>query len=412
MIVLVPGERRLPALDRVGEEDGRLVVVDGVEGVGEGFQALAAEIVHQRVELFIRALVEQFRDIALVANVVHQAFAPGRAALIGEGGIIHVRAGLDPFLQGFAARLLEGFALQDAVAQHNGAPAEGLEDGVDLLPQALMHDAVEALAVIVDHPPCVAQVVLPAFLQAFIDIAFIQLRIADEGDLPAEFHVLRPALRSDIVLHQRVEGGGRDAEADRPCREVDIVDILGAARIGLRAAPAAEGLELLARLVAHQVLHGVKDGRGVRLHRDAVFRLQRMEVERRHDRHHGRAGGLVAADLHRAFFLGPDVVGIVDRPGRQPEKALFDGLQHVEIGRHGHSLHLQPIGASPHRTGCGPGPDQGPDVAPEEGFRPSFFSGDPNAPVTMPASSFGAGGTRVSGAASQSRRKGMMRLSP
>ena len=404
VIVLVPGERRLPALDRVGEEDGRCVVGDGVESLGQRGEALAAEIVHQCVEFFIGALVEQSGNVALVADIVHQAFAPRGAALIGEGGIVGIGAGLDPRLQRFAARFPEGRALQGAVAQHDGAPAERLEDGVDLFPQAFMHHAVEALAVIVDDPPCVAQVMLPAFLQALIDIALIEFGIADERDLPAELHVLRPALGGDIVLHQRVERRCGHAEADRAGGKVHIVNVLGAARIGLGAAIGPKLFELLARLVAHQVLHGMEDRRGVRLHRDAILGLQRMEVERRHDRHHGGAGGLVPANLDRAVFLGPDIVGAVDRPGRQPEQALFDGLQHVEISRHQALFAFATKGSTRLRMGARPGPVQG--------LRPRRSSGAPNAPVTMAASSFGAGGTCDRGAATWSRTPAINRLSP
>jgi hypothetical protein len=63
----------------------------------------------------------------------------------------------------------------------------------------------------------------------------------------------------DVVLHQRGEQRLRDAEADRAGREIDVVDVLGARRIALRALVAAEVLQLLARLVAEQILDGVED---------------------------------------------------------------------------------------------------------------------------------------------------------
>jgi hypothetical protein len=117
----------------------------------------------------------------------------------------------------------------------------------------------------------------------------------------------------DVVLHQRGEQRLRDAEADRAGGEIDVVDVLGARRIALRALEAAEILQLLARLVAEQILMAWNTGRGMRLHRDAVLRLQHGEIQRRHDRRQRGRGGLMAADLD-AVGIGADVVGVVDGP--------------------------------------------------------------------------------------------------
>jgi hypothetical protein len=315
MIVLVTCQRRAPAFDRVGEEDGRPVIGDTVERLGQRFEALATEIVHQGVQFLVAALREQSRDVALIAKVVHQAFPPRGAALIGERGVVRIRTGLDPGLQRFCRRAPRRRPAAGAVTQHNDAPAESLEDRLDLFPEAFMHHPIEALAVIVDDPPGVAQLMLPAFLKAFIDIALVQLRIADEGDHAAKGTLFRPVLCSEIVLHDRGERRLRHAKADGARGEVHIVHVLGAAGIGLRAAIAAEALQLVQRLVAHDVLHRVEDRRGVRLHRHAVFGPQRVEIERGHDRNHRRAGGLVPAHFHITFALGAQVIGIVHHPG-------------------------------------------------------------------------------------------------
>ena len=68
-----------------------------------------------------------------------------------------------------------------------------------------------------------------------------------------------------------------------------------------------------------------KIGRGMRLHRDAVLRAQDRQIKRRHDRGERGGGGLVPADLH--FTGGTDVVGMMDRPCGEPERAA---LQVVE----------------------------------------------------------------------------------
>ena len=110
----------------------------------------------------------------------------------------------------------------------------------------------------------------------------------------------------------------RDAQADRAGREIDVVGVLGARRIGLRAFVAAEVLELFAALAAEQILDGVKVRRGMRLDRDAVGRPQRVEIKRGHDgRERGRRR-LMPADLHAIAVL-PHMIGMMNGPRRKPQ---------------------------------------------------------------------------------------------
>ncbi len=69
----------------------------------------------------------------------------------------------------------------------------------------------------------------------------------------------------------------------------------------------------------------MKDGRGMGLHRHAVLRAEDVKIKHRHDRGERSGGRLVAADLY--FTGGADVVGMVDHPCREPERAA---LQIVE----------------------------------------------------------------------------------
>ena len=117
---------------------------------------------------------------------------------------------------------------------------------LEFLPQPFAHHGVEALAVVVDHPPGVAQAVLPALQQRLEDVALVHLGVADQRDHPPLGPVLHPAMRLDVVLHQRGEQRLRDAEPDRAGGEIDVVGVLGARGIGLRALEAAEILQLLA----------------------------------------------------------------------------------------------------------------------------------------------------------------------
>ena len=177
-------------------------MVDGVEGGHQRFDAMAAEIVHQLGDLVVGTPIEQRRQRTLVADIVHQPLAPRRAALEGQRRIELVRAAVDPVLQPLPTRLGEGRLLQRAVFQPHHLPAERLENRLDPLPQPLAHHPVERLPVIVDHPPAIAQVVLPALLQALIDVALVQLGIADQRDHPAERGIFHPAACGQIVLDQ------------------------------------------------------------------------------------------------------------------------------------------------------------------------------------------------------------------
>ena len=106
-------------------------------------------------------------------------------------------------------------------------------------------EGVEALAVVVDDPPDVADVVLPAFEQRLEDVAFVELGIAERAQSSARRAGRRPkSLVREIVLHERRKAGQRDAEADRAGGEIDIVGVLRARRIRLRAAEGAEPFEL------------------------------------------------------------------------------------------------------------------------------------------------------------------------
>ncbi len=82
----------------------------------------------------------------------------------------------------------------------------------------------------------------------------------------------------------------------------------------MHTAQATETLQLVQTLIAQQIVDGVQDRPCMRFDGDLVLRAQGAEIKGRHDRRHGRAAGLMAADLH-AVALGPDVVGIVDGPG-------------------------------------------------------------------------------------------------
>ena len=81
MIVLVALHRQADALDGVGDEADRAVVIDGFKRLDHAGHVVSAEIGHQRQQFVIVAAVDQLRHLALVADVVLQMLAEGSTAL-------------------------------------------------------------------------------------------------------------------------------------------------------------------------------------------------------------------------------------------------------------------------------------------------------------------------------------------
>ena len=226
VIVLVARERQGESLDRVGDEDRRPVVVDRLEGMQQIRQIMSAEIAHQGREFRVRATLEEAGHVALVAEIVQEPLAPSGAALERQRRIELVRRRVDPLAQSFSTRLLERSFLQGTIFENDDIPTEGAENGLEAGVETLADHGIEALAVIVDDPPAIAQALLPPFEQGLEDVTFIHLRIAHERDHSPFGPILRPAMGLHVILHQAREERLRDAQADRAGREIDVVDIL------------------------------------------------------------------------------------------------------------------------------------------------------------------------------------------
>ena len=196
MVVLVPGEGQPVALDRIGDEAGRPVVGDGMEGVEHRRHVVAAEIGHQPLQRGIVVIVEDRADAGIAVEVALQMLAPALAALVDQRRIERVRAGVDPLAQMMAVGPGEGGLQQPPVFQGDDAPAHHLEQRVDAAEQPVGDHGVEALAVVVDDPPEIADIVLPAFEQRLEDVAFVEFGVAGERDHPARRLVGRNQLLS------------------------------------------------------------------------------------------------------------------------------------------------------------------------------------------------------------------------
>ena len=115
MIVLVAGKRQPVAFDRVGDEANRTVVIDPVEGVDDRSEIVTAKIIHQPRQLIVAAPLDELGHRSLIADLVKQPLAPGRAALEHQRRIELVGAAIDPLPQYVATRLAEGRLLKRAV---------------------------------------------------------------------------------------------------------------------------------------------------------------------------------------------------------------------------------------------------------------------------------------------------------
>ena len=81
MVVLVALERQADALDGVGDEADRAIMVDGFEGLTHAGHVMAAEIGHQLQQLVVAAPLDQLRHRALIADLVLQMLAERGPAL-------------------------------------------------------------------------------------------------------------------------------------------------------------------------------------------------------------------------------------------------------------------------------------------------------------------------------------------
>src|SRR5262249_37415037 len=154
-------------------------------------------------------------------------------------------------------------------------PAEGFEQRFVARPQTLADHRIEALAVVVDDPPAIAQALLPALEDGLEDVAFIELGVAHERDHAAFGPLQTPATGARVILPERGEQRLPPPQPPRAGGKIDVVGILAARGIALRALVAAKVLELLPALAAEQILDGVIDRTRVGLDRHAILRAQR-----------------------------------------------------------------------------------------------------------------------------------------
>src|SRR3954465_2412121 len=87
-----------------------------------------------------------------------------------------------------------------AIAQLDDAPAAAPENLVEAFEHAVGAGRIETLAVVVDDPPQIAGVVLGALDQRLIDVALVELGVADQGDEAAAVLVVHSAVGGEVIL--------------------------------------------------------------------------------------------------------------------------------------------------------------------------------------------------------------------
>ena len=97
VVVLVAGDRQAEALHRVADEAGRLVAVRAcAKASSSAGRSWPPRLFISAASSSSRALVDQLRHVALIADLVVQPLAPRRAALEHQRRVELVRAGVDP----------------------------------------------------------------------------------------------------------------------------------------------------------------------------------------------------------------------------------------------------------------------------------------------------------------------------
>ena len=194
MVILVAGKGQAHALNRIGDEAGGLVarIRGRAQRIEHRLDIVAAQIGHQPRQIVIVVCIDDGACRRIAPQIGEQRRAPCGAPLECQRGIQAVGTIIDPRTQRLAARPAKGRFLQAAVLDAHDVPAHVAEQALEPSEQPVLHHAVQALPVIVHNPPDIADIVLPALQQGFVDIAFVQLGIAGNGDVAAGLKIRRP----------------------------------------------------------------------------------------------------------------------------------------------------------------------------------------------------------------------------
>ena len=163
VVVLVAGKRQTVSLDRVSDETGRPIVRDGVRKHRESTSGRGRpRFVISRCRATSSCSSSSSRMPDVSPRSCSSCVAPGGAALVGERRIPRVRTLVDPVAQRIAAAIgTNADSSSVAVLQRDHVPVHALEHRVHAMEDPVADHRVEALAVVVDDPPQIADIVLP-----------------------------------------------------------------------------------------------------------------------------------------------------------------------------------------------------------------------------------------------------------
>ncbi len=242
-----PANGSMPALDGVGEDDGRAVALR----VGRRATPLQlglvvpAEVGEQPGQV----VVGDIGDDARRGHRGRSAGAPSisRARASGPGRRIRTwYSSLDMSSMRSRSASPPGIAKRSCSRRPYFASSTCQPAAANMPSTRWMrmpgHDPIQALAVEVDdhrHVPEVAQAVLEDRLP---DVALVELGVADERD-EAPLGLLRDRVvevQAQVAIGERREHRGDGAQAHRARREVDRVGVLRPRRVGLQPAELAQ----------------------------------------------------------------------------------------------------------------------------------------------------------------------------
>jgi len=311
--------RQRPALDRVGEDHARAVadLVRLAVAVEQSREVVAAEVAEGRQQLVVVEVVDV--DLDALSELGRIGAQEPLVLLVGH----RVDAG----------HQVGAPSQQRPVLDHHRVPAGGLEHRGDPAGGDVGDDPVQRLPVEVDDPHDLTEAADHRIRDRLPAGALVEFGVTDQRDLAAAARDVEVA--RDVAMRERAPDRRRGAEADAAGRVVDRVGVLRPARVGLQAAVRAQRRQIAAVEAAEQVVDRVQDRARVRFDAHAVRRFQDAEVQRGHQAHHRRAARLVAADLHAGAVLA-DAVRVVHDAGGQPQHALLDALERLEVGLGGH----------------------------------------------------------------------------
>ena len=287
--------RQPVALEGVGQDHRRAGVVDLPERFPQRGQVVAAEVADRCRQGGVGHVGDQRGDVCGPRAVVGQRGAdvgwrPAQQPLVfGVGHLV------DAVAQRAAAGAAEQLLQQPAVLDGEHLPAGGGEHALQPGSAHCRQDAVQGLPVEVDDPHHFAELGHHRVEYRLPDGALVEFGVPDQRPLPAG--VAGAELGADVPAGDRAPDRCRRADADAAGRVVRGDRVFEAARVGLQSAELPQRSQVLRVKLAEQVLQCVQHRGGVRLDADAVLGGELLQPQRRHDRHDGRAGGLVTADL-------------------------------------------------------------------------------------------------------------------